>query len=193
MKLKSATLAVLVFSLLSLGAKAAVTYSFLSQGSTFDDLTTANVSLTDGSTSLTMTVSSVGGNLNSNASGLGVGDANLDGITESITISFNINVEFNFIDLGGTGSALDALADGASFTINGNTVNLYTGQPNYNGTTGVYTPSSPITLTAGDTIVLTGSSSTSIFDLDGINVTAIPEPSAALLGAVGFLALRRRR
>lgn len=193
MKPKSITLAVIFIWSLGISANAAVTYSFISKASTFDDLTTANVSLMDGSTSFVMTVSSVGGNLNSNSTGLGVGDANIDGTSESITISFNIDVEFNLIDLGGTGSAIDGVLDGASFTINSDTINLYTGQPNYNGTTGVYTPTSPIALDAGNTIVLTGSSIDAIFDLDGINITAIPEPSTALLGGIGFLMLLRRR
>ena len=194
MKMKKSIVAIVAFSaFLVVPSKAAVIYSFLSKAATFDDLTTANVSLTDGSTQFIMTVSSVGGNLNSNASGLGVGDANIDGTGESITLSFDFDVEFNFIDLGGTGTAMEAESDGASFTINGNTINLFTGQPNYNGSTGVYTPSSPIALTAGNAIVLTGSSITSIFDLDGINVSAVPEPTTALLSALGALALLRRR
>lgn len=190
MKIKSTALTAVAFTLLSLGANAAVTYSFISQDATFDGKTNATVALTDGSTSFNMFVSSSGGNLNSNSTGLGVGDANLDGTVESITISFSMDVEFNFIDLGGVGGDV---SDGASFTINGTATNLFTGVSGFNGSTDVYTPSPPISLAAGNSIVLTGSSSTSIFDLDGINVTAIPESSAALLGTLGFLALLRRR
>lgn len=180
----------MAFSALALSANAAVTYSFEGQGATFDGLTSASVALVDGSTSFNMLVSSLGGNLNSNASGLGVGDANVDGTAESISISFNTDVFFNFIDLGGVGGDL---ADGANFTIGGSSIDLFTGEPDFNGSTDVYTPTSPISLSAGDSIVLTGSSTTSIFDLDGINVTAVPEPSTALLGAIGVLALLRRR
>lgn len=190
MKIKSAILAAMAFYFVGMSANAAVTYSFLSQGATFDGLTTANVSLTDGPTSFTMTVSSVGGNLNSNASGLGVDDANVDGTSESISISFSIDVEFNFMDLGEVGAGI---SDGASFTMNASTINLFTGATDFNGSNDVYAPGTPITLTAGNTIVLTGSSGTSSYDLDGISVTAVPEPSAAILGAFGALALLRRR
>lgn len=193
MKLQSATLTATLIACLCIQAEAAsIVFSFQGQGAIFDGLTEANVNLIDGSTPFVMTVTSAGGELNSNATGLGVGDANVDGIMESITIIFDTDIFFNFIDLGGVGA--DAL-DGVSFTINGMTTNLFTGVTDFNGSTDVFTPSSPISLLAGNSIVLTGSSSTSSFDLDEIGVSAVPELSsmALMLAGIGGMALRRRR
>lgn len=43
------------------------------------------------------------------------------------------------------------------------------------------------------TILLTGASSSDFFALNGLQLTAVPEPTTALLGSLGVLALLRRR
>ena len=179
-----------VSALGTISSQGAVTYNFGNQAATFDGKVSAIVALVDGATDFNMFVVAVGGNLNSNATSFGVGDSAIDGTSESITISFSADILFNSIDFSSIGADI---TDGASFTIGGSTTNLFTGAADFNGGSDIYTPSSAIALTTGDTIVLTGSSVTSIYDLDGINVTAVPEPSTALLGAIGFLAFRRRR
>lgn len=183
--------------LATVNSQAEVTYSFFSKDGVFDGNTLAQDTLIDldSGFSTLMTVASTGGNLNSNATGLGIGDANVDGLTEIITFSFDKDVDLNFFDFGGVGS--DA-SDGANFKLGSNpAIDLYTGVSGFNGTSDVYTPASPVRLTSGQTIVVKGSSATSIFDLDGFSVTVIPEPSSVMLmGLVGVAAisvLRKRK
>ena len=179
-----------VFALGTISSQAAVTYNFGNQAATFDGNVSTIVALVDGATNFNMSVAAVGGNLNSNATSFGVDDSAIDGTSESITISFSTDILFNAIDFSSIGADI---TDGASFTIGGSTTNLFTGATDFSGGFDIYTPSSAIALTAGDTILLTGSSATSSYDLDIINVTAVPEPSTALLGALGALAFLRRR
>lgn len=179
-----------IFTLLAVSSQAAVTYNFGGQGSTFDGLTSVSVSLVDGPTTFSMQVDAGGGAFNSNAGGLGIGTDTINGTSESVSISFNTDILFNFINLGAVGPDT---SDGASFTIDGMTTNLFTGVTGFNGSTDVFTPSSPVSLIAGDAIVLTGSSATSIYDLEAINITAVPEPTTAILGVLGSLSLFRRR
>lgn len=170
---------------------AAVIFDFTGQGGTFDNMTSVSVPLVDGGINFSMTVTGTGGDLNSNASGIGINDANIDGMAESITLSFSIDTELNFLDLGGVGGDV---SDGADVTIAGTNFQFFTGQPDFNGSSDVFTPATPIALTAGQTIVITGASATSVFDIDSISVTAVPEPSSTLLltSLAGLFVLRRR-
>ncbi|MEM1221999.1 MAG: PEP-CTERM sorting domain-containing protein [Verrucomicrobiota bacterium] len=192
-------LALSTLCLITTVAQADVTYDFTGQGGVFDGLTTVDVIVTD-IASTTMTVTAAGGTLNSNSGDFGVdgtepGETNdfIDGLVESITLTFSTVVTFNFIDLGGVEADI---SDGANLTIAGSTLDLFTGVSGFNGTSDVYTPGSPVTLSIGESIILTGSSSTSDFDLEAINLSIVPEPSSfALIGgllALGFVALRRR-
>ncbi|MEM7791973.1 MAG: PEP-CTERM sorting domain-containing protein [Verrucomicrobiota bacterium] len=188
-----------ILCLITTIAQADVTYDFTGQGGIFDGLTTVDVIVTD-IASTTMTVTAAGGNLESNSGDFGVdgtepGQTNdlIDGLVESITLTFSTVVTFNFIDLGGVGADI---SDGANITIAGSGLDVFTGVSGFNGTSDIYTPGSPITLSIGESIVVTGSSSSSVVDLEAINLSIVPEPSSfALIGgllALGFVALRRR-
>ncbi|CAA6692578.1 MULTISPECIES: PEP-CTERM sorting domain-containing protein [unclassified Lentimonas] len=203
MKIKQTLLTAAALSCFASSLSAAVDYSFLSQAATFDGKSSAIVPLTDATSgfSTNMTVSGSGGNLNSNATGIGIGDAIIDGTNESITFTFSTDIDFNFIDLGGVGTEAQAAAEGASLTIGlGSSIILYTDATSiggtFDGSSDIYTPTSPIRLLAGRSIVLTGSSATSNIDLDAINFSVVPEPGTyALLSgicALGFVMLRRR-
>lgn len=182
-------------------AGADVTYTFSGQTSTFDGTTNwVQVLLNDDGTDLTMTVAAQGGTLKalSNDFGIeGVSGTNdqLDGTDEIITLTFSKAVDFISIDLAGVGGDT---ADGATLTVGSQLVgNLYTDHPPspvFNGTTDVYTPIVPIRLNVGDSIVLTGASATSVYELEGITVSVIPEPMAvSLMGIGGMLVLVARR
>lgn len=173
-------------------AKAAVSVSFIDESATYDAKTSTNVSIFDpvSSVNFMMTVTSSGGDLNSNSTGLGVGDANLnDG--EIIQISFSVNTLIEILDLGGIGADV---SDGARVTISSNpSFDLYTGQPDFNGISDVWSPTSSVSLLAGEVIEFRTSSPTASFDLDGITLSAVPEPSSSLLFTFGSLALLCRR
>lgn len=203
METKCSLITFMALSCFGFSLSAAVDYSFLDKGATFDGKTSVIVPLADGTSgfSTNMTVAGSGDNLNSNLTGIGIGDAVIDGIIESITLTFTTDIDFNSIDLGGVGTFAEADSEGASLTIGlGSSIILYTSAPSiggtFDGTSDVYTPTSPIRLTAGQSILLTGSSSTSNIDLDGINFTVFPEASNfALLAGFSALALvmfRRR-
>ena len=201
MKLNQTLLLAAAVSCLASIASADVTFTFADQAATFDSFTSVDVTVTD-VTSTLMTVAATGGTLNSNSGDFGVDGSEageisdfIDGIAESITLTFSTEVIFNFIDLAGVGPATDTF-DHASITIAGSQLNLTTGVDGFNGTTDVYTPSSPITLAIGESIILTGTSSTASFELEGINLTIVPEPGTyALLSgfcALAFVMFRRR-
>lgn len=149
-----------------------------------------NLSDLDTGVNFVMTVSAVGGNLNSNATGLGVGDSKIN-TGESISIRFSVDTFIEFLDFGEIGTDL---TDGMNVTIGSNpSFDLFTGQPNFAGTPDVWTPAAPFSLSAGDSIVLTTSSVTSIVDVDSLRVTAVPEPSSSILCGFGGLVLLTRR
>jgi hypothetical protein len=151
--------------------------------------------------SATISLVPTGGSFNSNAGDFGIDDGTegssttdqIDGTDEIVTITFDVDIEFNSIDLGAVGS--DS-SDGVSFTIAGGSTNLFTGVTDFNGTNDIYSPSAPISLSTGQTIIITGSSATSSFDIQNLNVTVVPEPSAygLLAGLLGlsYMMLRRR-
>lgn len=161
----------------------------------FDGETSVDILLTDPITaqSSTLTVAAIGGTLNSNASDFGIGNAFIDGTAEAITLTFDSDIELISVDLGGVGSDI---ADGANLTIDGFSIDLFTGVPGFSGTSDVFTPTSPIAVAAGTSIVFTGSTVTSIFDLEAATFTIVPEPASfglAGLGALAALGGRRRR
>lgn len=194
----------LILLFIRTSTSASLLYDFTGKDAIFDGQTLVPILLSDIGTGLstTMTVSSVGGELNSNAGDFGVdgtetGETNdfIDGLVEAIHLTFDSDIEINFLDLGGVGSDT---TDGADVTFGSfGTVTLHTGISDFNGTSDIYTPSTPIFLASGESIQLTGSSSTSDFDLETIDITVIPEPSTfvlvALTGLAGFGMLRRKR
>ncbi|MGJ8651997.1 MAG: PEP-CTERM sorting domain-containing protein [Opitutaceae bacterium] len=190
------------FSFSTTCVNAALDYDFTDKGGIFDGLTTQNVLLSDSGTGFntTMTVLAAGGNLNSNLGDFGVdgseaGETNdwIDGTIESITLTFTDNIELNLIEFGGVGTGI---SDGVSLTIGASALNLFTGVSGFSGDSDIYTPESPIALSSGQSIIITGSSATSGFDLENFNITVVPEPGTyALLAGIsvlGFVILRRR-
>jgi len=171
---------------------AAVLIDFTNQGGIYDSHNSVDVALFDPVNSLnfTMTVTAVGGDLNSNITGLGVVDENLQ-TSESINITFDVQTQLISLDLGGIS---DSLSDGAVIVVGSNApVSLYTGQPNFNGTSDIWSPSTPITLNAGQSILISGSDPAAVIDLDRFTVAAVPEPSSFLLLGFGGLTLLSRR
>ncbi len=166
-------------------AGAEVIYDYTGQGAVFDGTNWVQVLLNDNGADITMTVSSSGGDMNSNASRFGIVNDYIEGTAEILTISFDKAVDFVSIDLGAVGGDI---ADGASLTIGTQpAIDLYTGVSGFSGSTDVYTPASPVRLSAGETIVLTGSSLSSSFDLEKMTLAVVPEPATAALSALGAL------
>lgn len=169
---------------------AAVTYTFVNKSGLYDGNTSVIDSIVD-VTSTQMTVSANTSTLNSNMDTFGINDSSIDGLTEIITISFDKDVIINIMDFSAIGA--DAM-DGGSVTIGLLApVTLFTGQPNFNGTTDTYTPATPITLLSGQSITITGSTGSSDFSLSSINLTVVPEPSSSSLLAVSALLLFKRK
>ncbi|MBC8207188.1 MAG: PEP-CTERM sorting domain-containing protein [Kiritimatiellales bacterium] len=172
-------------------AYADLLYDFTDKGGTFDGQTSVVIPLTDGAISFNMTVSGSGGNLNSNLGNFGIGDDQIDGTSESITLTFSKPIDFKAIEFG---SMVGGISDGANLTVAGSAIDLYTGVSGFDGTPDIYTPASPIRVNVGQSIVITGSSETSSFDLENMTFEAVPEPATmSLVGIGGLLALIVRR
>lgn len=182
-------LAVASFAVLSL---AEITYDYQGQGGVFDGTNLVDVALNDSGIDFLMTVLGTGGDLNSNSGGIGIGDDQIDGTSEIITISFDTAIDFVSIDLGAVGTTV---ADGARLTIGAQSpIDLYTGVSGFNGTTKVYAPALAIRVNAGELIVLTSSSTTSSFDLERMTVVAVPEPATlGMISLGGLLTMIIRR
>jgi len=173
-------------------ASAEITYDFTGKGGTFDGTNAVDIALTDSSINFTMTVLGSGGDLNSNSGDLGVGDDQIDGTAESISISFDVDIDFAWIEFGGVGSDT---TDGVTLTVGSQSpVELYTGVSDFNGSSDTYTPSSVIRVTSEESILITGSSATSSFDLEKMTFAAVPEPATmSLIGLAGLLTIATRR
>ena len=157
----------------------------LTGNNNYDDEDPLNIAFTDGVNSATATLIPTGGDFNSNTGDFGIGDDQIDGTSEIVTITFDKAIEFNFIDFGGVGSTI---SDGAKLTIAGVSTDLFTGVTGFSGSSDKYTPSSPIEIAIGQSIGVTGSSATSSFDIQTINVSIVPEPNTYALIA-GMFAL----
>ena len=154
----------------------------LTGNNNYDDENPLNIAFTDGVNSATATLIPTGGDFNSNTGDFGIGDDQIDGTSEIVTITFDKAIEFNFIDFGGVGSTI---SDGAKLTIAGVSTDLFTGVTGFSGSSDKYTPSSPIEIAIGQSISVTGSSATSSFDIQTINVSIVPEPNTyALIAGV---------
>ena len=151
----------------------------------YDGENPLNISFTDGVNSAIATLIPTGGSFNSNAGDFGIGNDQIDGTSEIVTITFDKAIEFNFIDFGGVGGTI---SDGAKLTIAGVSTDLFTGVTGFSGSSDTYTPSSPIEIAIGQSIGVTGSSATSSFDIQTINVSIVPEPNTYALIA-GMFAL----
>jgi hypothetical protein len=110
-----------------------------------------------------------------------------------LTFGTSTTVSFDSVDLTGVGS--DS-ADQATVDFTGGTsVDLHTGQPDFNGSADVWQPAGGIALNSGDTISFTSSA---VFGLETITfdivTTAVPEPSTfTSFGIISSLLLIRRR
>jgi len=154
----------------------------LTGNNNYDDENPLNIAFTDGVNSAIATLIPTGGSFNSNTDDFGIGDDQIDGTSEIVTITFDKAIEFNFIDFGGVGSTI---SDGAKLTIAGVSTDLFTGVTGFSGSSDKYTPSSPIEIAIGQSISVTGSSATSSFDIQTINVSIVPEPNTyALIAGV---------
>ena len=151
----------------------------------YDGENPLNIAFTDGVNSAIATLIPTGGSFNSNAGDFGIGNDQIDGTSEIVTITFDKAIEFNFIDFGGVGGTI---SDGAKLTIAGVSTDLFTGVTGFSGSSDTYTPSSPIEIAIGQSIGVTGSSATSSFDIQTINVSIVPEPNTYALIA-GMFAL----
>jgi hypothetical protein len=150
----------------------------------YDSENPLNIAFTDGVNSAIATLIPTGGSFNSNTGDFGIGDDQIDGTSEIVTITFDKAIEFNFIDFGGVGSTI---SDGAKLTIAGVSTDLFTGVTGFSGSSDTYTPSSPIEIAIGQSIGVTGSSATSSFDIQTINVSIVPEPNTYALIAGMFV------
>ncbi|HKK18368.1 MAG TPA: hypothetical protein VJ952_06760, partial [Opitutales bacterium] len=90
----------------------------LTGNSAYDGQDPLVIPFTDGTFSATATLVPTGGAFNSNSGDFGIGDDQIDGTGEIVTITFDQNIEFNFLDLGGVESDI---SDAANVTI-GSTV-----------------------------------------------------------------------
>jgi hypothetical protein len=117
----------------------------------------------------------------------GTGEAGNFNINESWIISFNTDItfaEFNFSSIDAGDSFQVSIQDGSSANF-GNT----------NTNDDFSNPFGTETIAAGKTITFTamGALATTDIRVTSITVNVVPEPSTALLGAIGALVLLRRR
>jgi len=184
-----------VAAALTSNVHAAVVIDFTNQAGLYDLNVTKDVMLNDpaSATSFTMTVTGTGGVLNSNSESFGIANDLIDD-GESISISFDVAVEINFIDFSRIGATSIVNDDKASVTLGSSSpVLLYSNRTDFNGTTDVWTLSSPVYLGAGELITIGAGDVNASYSLQRLNVTAVPEPSSFLLLGFGGLTLLSRR
>ena len=194
MKIKSITLAVIATTALATVSGQAATLVLIGAGglgATLDGATSGTYAVPEIS-GLTITVVSVSSNaasgdaLNSTATSFGINDgASGDdtdefdaGVNEVATFSFNKDVTITLIDFVNFGSddAFNFAGQAIAFS---------------DLSSSDYTFSTPLEISANTSFSLSATLGTA--GIRGIELTAVPEPSTALLGAFGMLALLRRR
>ena len=176
--------------------EASVLIKFWNQGTTYDGNSSVILAIydPDSDDNFNMTVSSTGGNLNSNNDQFGIGDDFIDP-GEILSISFDTDVLLTEFDFAAVGSNVD---DGVQAIMEGTTYTLHTGATDYNGTTKEWTPLGGILLQANNEILLSTSHSNGDenFHFESINLVVVPsapEPRAIILLAIGALGLLTRR
>ena len=150
----------------------------------------------------TTTLGSGSGTFSANTTSAGINSAGTtaDGASEvdagetlTFTVSFapSTIVSLTSIDFSGIGS--DA-TDAAFVSINGGSaISLFTGQPDFNGGTDVFTPT--IGITSGDTLAISAADAVGLQEIS-FHATALAVPEASSLFALslcGFAVLTRRR
>lgn len=156
--------------------------SFFVSGVTFDASTTTT--LGTGTSSFSSNTSNAGVDSDGITSGGGDSASELDaGETLKLTLTFDAaawSVALANVDLSGVGGSTDA----ATVTTPAGTFDLFTGQPDFNGSTDVWSPSG-LTFASGQMIQFETNDRISVpaitFDITAI---AVPEPSAFLFMAI---------
>jgi len=170
--------------------------SFVDSGLTF----AISVATTLGNGTGSFSANSTTAGINSDGSGDSASALDL-GETLTLTVTFSSqsvsSVVFKSLSLNGVGSANGN--DAAFVTVaGGSTVTLETGVTDFNGSSDVWTPNGGITLSSGDTIVLSAEN-TMAMEGASFEVSPVPEPghigvlSLALLAPLLLHRARRRR
>lgn len=181
------------------------------QGAGADDVTALTLSAEDGGGTINLTTMSVynGANaqtLGMNNVGMGVGNERWGNGPQGWIFSFDQIVSFDgigFNNLGGTGEGLkiestawanatvDATGQNWSFTSDGTSgrFSILAGA----GPIFDFTSAGVASVPAGTPIIIEHNAGNGGGQMTEFTITAIPEPSTALLGGVGLLALLRRR
>ncbi len=207
MKSKSLLTCAAAFSFVSTASVEAATIIFRNDanqlGLLLDELVPADIGQPQatvnvpGISGLTITVVSISGTggtpkLNALADSFGVDVSGVTGaaddtdqfdaaIGEAVSFSFNRAVEITSLDLRG-------FEDTEVFSFGGQTITFANLD---NQTTDVFTFSSPLAIAANTPFNI--SATTGVIGIESLQLNVIPEPSTALLGALGALALLRRR
>ena len=173
-----------------------------SAGDAFDGLNGA--SYTQGGVTITLSTSSgngpsefnaISGRSGVNTDGSGDASSSIDSF-EQITIEFSFvgpDLTLTEIDFTGLG---DNLSDSASVEVGGMNFTLHTGVADVGGGDQDWEPSATINIGSGDSIAIGANvpmNETASLGLIGVLVTAVPEPTSALLGGVFLLLVSGRR
>ena len=135
--------------------------------------------------SIATTAVGTGSDLNSTAASFGINSAGTDDtdafdadLSEIATFSFNQDVEITTIDFA-------TFTVGEAFNFGGQSITFS------DNISTIYTFSTPLAIAANTSFSMQATTGT--IGIESFEVTAVPEPSTALLGAIGALALLRRR
>jgi hypothetical protein len=197
MKLKSATLAFLSVSAFAAVPSQGATLLLTNTGglgAAIDEVSTGTFAVPEipGLSITIVSISSTGTGsgtleLNSSSASFGInslGSTNDDAsafdaaLSETVTFSFSKAVEISSIDF-------ISFTTGEEFNFGGQTIIFA------DNVSTVFTFSTPLAIAANTSFSMQATSGT--IGIESFDLTVVPEPSAALLGAVGFLALLRRR